>query len=220
MAAMRRIALVLAALVLFAAPARADGDVLVHRVTPAADAAIPFWCDWSYDWEARCYRDVDDRLPVGGEDDKVWRSALRFPLSGIPVGAAVVSAALELSFDGVCLGPRKTVRRCPARAYTIDIHPVIGADWHREREVELGPLVTSGALWARSPQRLSWDVTDLVIAWVEQGVPNDGLLLKLADGEEDFGVSGPKFPSAEFPDAALRPTLEVRYFLPGGDAAG
>jgi hypothetical protein len=211
---MKRIALALAALVVFAAPARAESDVSVHRTEPAADAAIPFWCDWGYDWDERCYRDFGDRLPVGGEDDKVWRSALRFPLDGIPAGSAVVSATLFVSFDGVCLGPRKTERPCPARTYTIDVHPVIGADWHREREVEMGPLVTQGSFWARSPQRLSWDVTDLVISWVEYGLRNDGLLLKLADGEEDFGVGGPKLPSAEFGDAALRPELEVTYFRP------
>jgi hypothetical protein len=64
------------------------------------------------------------------------------------------------------------------------------------------------------PQRLSWDVTDLVVEWVEYGAPNDGFLLKLADGEEDFFVSGPKVPSSEFSKAALRPALEVTYFQP------
>ena len=57
-------------------------------------------------------------------------------------------------------------------------------------------------------------MTDLVIEWVEYGAPNDGLLLKLADSEEDFYVSGPKLPSSEFANAALRPALEVTYFPP------
>jgi hypothetical protein len=62
-------------------------------------------------------------------------------------------------------------------------------------------------------------VTNLVIDWVEHGAPNHGLLLKLADGEEDLPVSGPMLPS-EFADAALRPLLEVTYLGEGGAKPG
>jgi hypothetical protein len=186
----------------------------VISIPVEADVGLPFWCDWSYDWEERCWRDFSDRLSVGGDADKVWRSALRFPLDTIPRGSVVLSATLLLSFDGVCHAPRKTERRCPKRGYTIDVHPIFSADWFHEREVDIGPLAARASFWAGTPQRLSWDVTDLVIEWVEYGAPNDGLLLKLADGQEDFFVSGPKLPSAEFRDAALRPALEVTYFQP------
>lgn len=202
------------ALVATAGPARAEAGAAVYSTAPSADVSLPFWCDWGYDWDERCYRDFSDRLSVGGDVDKVWRSTLRFPLGAIPRGSVVLSAALLLSFDGVCLAPRKTERACPARSYTIDVHPVYSPDWLREREVDVGPLVTQGSFWAQTPQRLSWDVTDLVIEWVEYGAPNNGLLLKLADGEEDFSVSGPRLPSSEFANAALRPTLEVAYFQP------
>jgi hypothetical protein len=57
-------------------------------------------------------------------------------------------------------------------------------------------------------------VTDLVIEWVEYGAPNDGLLLKLSDSLEELSVSGPKLPSAEFMNAALRPALEATFFQP------
>jgi TGF-beta propeptide len=210
---MKPFALLLLLLVVSVGPARAEPGA-VFRSVPSEDVSLPFWCDWGYDWEERCYRDFSNRLSVGGEDDKVWRAALRFPLAAIPPGAAVLSATLSVSFDGVCLGPRKTERPCPARTYTIDVHPILSSDWFHEREVEVGQLVARRSLWARTPQRLSWDVTDQVVEWVEYGAPNDGLLLKLADGEEDFSVSGPRFPSAEFPDAALRPELEVRYLPP------
>ena len=211
---MKWIALSLVALVATAGSARAESDATVYRTAPAADVSLPFWCDWGYDWDERCYRDSSDRLPVGGDDDKVWRAALRFPLSAIPQGSVVLSATLRLSFDRVCLGPRKTQRPCPARTYTIDVHPMFSRDWFREREVDFGPSVAQGSFWTGAAQRLSWDVTDLVIEWVEYGAPNNGLLLKLADGEEDFLVSGPKLPSAEFANAALRPALEVTYFQP------
>ena len=98
------------------------------------------------------------------------------------------------------------------------MHPLPDAsrDWLREREVDFGPLVEQGSFWAGAPQRLSWDVTNLVTDWVEHGAPNHGLLLKLADGEEDFLVSGPKLPSSEFANAELGPVLEVTYLPPWG----
>jgi hypothetical protein len=211
MAAMKWIALLLVALVASAGPAHAGTEATTYRAAPSADVSLPFWCDWGYDWDERCYRDFSDRLPVGGDIDKVWRAALRFPLSAVPPGAFVLTATLSLSFDGICLGPRKTERPCPARSYTIDVHSVLSPDWLREREVEIGPRFDQASFWAQTPRRLSWDVTDLVIDWVEHGTPNDGLLLKLTESEEDFSVSGPRLPSSEFANAALRPMLEVTY---------
>ena len=208
---MKWIALSLVALVVSAGPAGARTDAIVYRTTPTEDVGAPFWCDWGYDWDERCYRDFSDRIAIGGEADKVWRSTLRFPLSEIPGGSVVESATLSLSFDGVCLAPRKTEQPCPARVYTIDVHAVFTRDWSREREVDLGPLADQASLWAGAPQRISWDVTNLLIDWVEHGAPNHGLLLKLADGEEGFLVSGPKLPSSEFANAELRPLLEVTY---------
>lgn len=211
---MKRLALILVVLAATAGSARADTGVFVHRTTPSADASLPFWCDWGYDWDERCYRDFSDRLPIGGDDDKVWRSALHFPLNAIPRGSVVVTAALSLSFDGVCLAPRKAQRQCSGRTYTIAIHPIYSANWFNEREVHFGPLVTQGSFWAGTQQELSFDVTDLVIEWVEYGASNHGVLLKLADGEEDFFVSGPKLPSGEFANPALRLTLEITYYVP------
>jgi hypothetical protein len=213
--AMNAILLALAVLVAAAGPAAAQSEPITHRVGASADASLPFWCDWGYDWEERCYRDLSDRLPVGGEDDKVWRSALRFPLDSIPPGSMVVTASLFLSFDGVCLAPRKTERPCPTRSYTIDVHPVHSREWFDEREIEFGPPVDKASFWTGSRGRLSWDVTELVVEWVENGLSNDGLLLKLADGEEDFSVSGPKLPSSEYAASALRPALEVTYINRG-----
>lgn len=209
---MKRIALVLVVLVVTAAgPAHAGTEATVYRAAASADVSLPFWCDWSYDWEERCWRDFSDRVSIGGDTDKVWRAALHFPLSGIPRGSVVLSATLLASFDGICHAPRMTERPCPMRSYTIDVHPILGPDWFREREVDIGPLAARGSFWSQTPQRLSWDVTDLVIEWVEYGAPNDGLLLKLADNEEELFVSGPKLPSSEFANPALRPVLEVTY---------
>jgi hypothetical protein len=183
---------------------------------PVEDVSFPFWCDWSYDWEERCWWDDGDRLPIGGDTDKVWRAGLRFSLAAIPSGATILDAPLTVRHDAVCLGPRRTTRPCPARRYTIDLHPILTGSWFSEREVEVGPLVSRAVLpLATRPEWLSWDMTGLVESWLA-GEPNHGVLLKLADAEEDLGVGGPAVPSSSFADAAGRPALDVVYLPPGG----
>jgi hypothetical protein len=43
------------------------------QIAPSADGSFPFWCDWGYDWDERCYSDFSHRLSIGGDVDKVWR---------------------------------------------------------------------------------------------------------------------------------------------------
>ncbi len=181
--------------------------------TPAeADVGLPFWCDWSYDWEARCYRDDGPRLPIGGVDDKVWRAALRFPLGSVPSGAAISSAEVSIYHDGTCVAPRLVAVPCAA-GYVVDAHRILSPTWSREREPDFDERVVATAvvIAAGTPQWLTWDVTALVRAWHRSATPNNGLLLKLQDGDEVYGSSGPYGPSASFPDVALRPRLVVHY---------
>lgn len=62
-----------------------------------------------------------------------------------------------------------------------------------------------------TPQWVVWDVTDLVGDWLSGGLQNNGVLVKLVDGEEDFAVSGPSFPSSRSASTASRPRLTVWY---------
>jgi hypothetical protein len=189
----------------------------VAQLVPAQDVSLPFWCDWGYDWDERCYRDDGDRLPVGGEDDKVWRAALRFSTSSMPQGAAVVRATLQLAHDGRCLGPRKTLRLCDARDYVLTAHPILTSDWFHERELDFGPAISEAELAsAERSQRFSIDVTELVAEWVDGSLRNSGLLLKLSEDHEDFGMSGPSLPSSTFAQPAMRPRLEVAYVSASG----
>jgi hypothetical protein len=199
--------LVLAACVF---PARAAGGSLVRA--PAEDVGLPFWCDWGYDWNERCYRDDTTRLPVGGVDDKVWRAALRFSLDGLPVRAAITSASLQLYFDGACVAPRRRVGPCLADEYTVDAHAIRSASWTKEREVDFDPVATASttAPTARATWS-SWDLTALVSDWASGALPNRGVLLALAEEEEGFSTSGPYFPSGSSPSASLRPRLVVSY---------
>jgi hypothetical protein len=196
-----------------AGSARAS-DVRVIAVEPVEDVSLPFWCDWGYDWEERCYWDDFDRLEVGGVDDKVWRSALRFSLAALPSGALVVTAELSLSYDGTCVAPRRTTRACDGRGYELEARPILTERWFSEREVDLGPGVAFADLEPFAPPgRLTWDLTDLVSEWQSGGLRNDGVALKLADGQEEFDSGGPAFPSSGYADPALRPRLTVWYVL-------
>ncbi|HYZ75766.1 MAG TPA: DNRLRE domain-containing protein [Gaiellaceae bacterium] len=190
-------------------------DVRVATLSPVENLSLPFWCDWSYDWEARCYRDDSDRLGVGGVHDSVRRVALRFPLGALPAGAVVVTAELSLWYDGTCVAPRRTTRPCDGRWLELDAHPIFTPRWLAEREVELGPVVAMAELdMSAPPGPLVWDVTDLVSDWQSGGLPNDGVLVKLAEGEESLDSSGPSFPSSTYPDVELRPRLSVWYVPP------
>jgi hypothetical protein len=190
-------------------------ELRVATLSSVEDVSLPFWCDWSYDWEARCYREDGPRLAVGGEPDKVWRSALRFSTASLPAGANVVGAELSLWYDRTCIAPRKTSGPCGGRGFELGVHEIFTPRWFSEREVEIGPQVTTAGFDAFAPsQWLFWDLSDLVAGWASGDVANNGVLLKLVDTQEDFGVSGPLFPSSRYSDASLGPRLTV-WYLPG-----
>jgi TGF-beta propeptide len=189
-------------------------ELRTTTLSPTEDVSLPFFCDWGYDWDERCYRDDSERLSLGGESDKVWRSALRFSLASIPAGATVVTAELSLWYDGTCVAGRKTFRSCDGRGYVLEAHRILTQRWYSEREVEIDPAASVADLSAGAPpQWVTCDVTDLVAAWHDGELANSGLLLKLADDEEAYSVAGPAFPSATFPDSSLRPRLTV-WWLP------
>lgn len=205
--------LALACVLLLAASPVADAGT-ISRV-PVEDLGLPFWCDWGYDWDERCYRDNTARLPVGGVDDKVWRAALRFSLDGLPPGASVASARFELYFDGTCVAPRRRAGPCLEAEYAVDAHAILSPSWTMEREVEFDPanvaefvVASSAAAWA------FWDVTVMARGWSSGALANRGLLLKLSDDQEGYGVSGPYFPSASFAVPSLRPRLVISYTVP------
>jgi TGF-beta propeptide len=187
-------------------------DIQVVSLPAAQDVSLPFMCSWGYDWEERCYRDDFDRLEVGGVDDKVWRSALRFSLGSIPAGATVVTAELWLRYDRTCVAPRRRTVACSGAPFDLEARPIYTSRWESEREVAFGPAVSwTGLEPGADPQWLVLDVTDLVGDWHSGGLANNGLLVKLVDDEEAYGAGGPAFPSSSFPDRTVRPRLEVWF---------
>jgi hypothetical protein len=67
---------------------------------------------------------------------------------------------------------------------------------------------------ADTPRSVVWDVTGLVRSGVAGEWPN-GVLLKLTDGDEDFG---PYMPSMSFSGIAEDPRLVLAYGSPTGTA--
>ena len=209
---MKLLAPVLAALVL-ATPAFAGG-VRTATLVPVEDVSLPFFCDWGYDWDERCYRDNSARLSLGGEPGKIWRSALRFPLGAVPQPATVVTAELSLWDDGTCIAGRKRFRPCVPQAFELEAHRILTARWSAEREVEVDPLAFTASIDAGAPPEwVTFDVTDLVADWLSGAAPNDGVLVQLAGDEDAYDRPGPAFPSSEYPDASLRPRLTV-WWIP------
>jgi hypothetical protein len=152
---------VLASAVLAFAGAAHAAEIRSVALAPAEDVSMPFWCDWGYDWDERCYRLDGARLGVGGgEPDKVWRSALRFSTSAIPSGATVVTAELSLWYDRTCVAPRTQSKPCDGRGFDFGLHPIFTPSWSAEREVEYGPQVGFASLDPSAPaQWVVWDVT-------------------------------------------------------------
>jgi hypothetical protein len=195
----------------FSADARAS-VVRVVTVPAAEDVSMPFYCDWGYDWDERCYRDDSDRLGIGGAGDKVWRSALRFSFDALPARATVVTAELSLWYDGTCVAPFRRRRPCDGRGFQLDAQPVFTARWDAQREVESGPVVAVALIDPLAPPGwVTWDLTDLVADWAAGGLENDGVLLKLPDDRETLDAGGPAFPSSSFADASVRPRLTIWY---------
>jgi hypothetical protein len=190
-------------------------DARFLRLVPVEDASLPFGCDWSYDWDARCVRDDSARLPVGGDAEREWRAALRFTLDALPPGSGIHQGRLTLFHDGTCIGPWGRDAPCPRRAYVLEAHAILDPDWSHEREVAFAPSPAARAVLpdASAPAELVFDVGDLVLAWVDDEVPVAGILLRLAPGEP-WAAGGPRLPSTSFPVPALRPRLDVAYVPP------
>jgi hypothetical protein len=193
-----------------AAPAAGTSTAVIR---PSADIGFPFWCDWGYDWESRCFRDDGARLPLGGAGDKVWRAGLRFSLAPVPAGAEITSARLSVHYDGTCVAPARGWAPCVPPGAVVDAHRILTSSWFGEREPELDERVVDTAVVfaPAEPQWLVWQVAPLVRAWHRRLLPNNGLLLKLQDGDEALDVPGPYLPSSSYPDAALQPRLVVTY---------
>jgi hypothetical protein len=210
-------ALVLAALVALATgrAAALPPDTRVVSLAPVEDVSLPFGCDWSYDWDARCVRDDSPRLPVGGDAGREWGAALRFSLDALPPGSGIHQGRLTLHHDGTCIGRWGKDAPCPPRTYALEAYALLDQDWTHEREVAFDPTPVARAVLAdaSTPAAIVFDVGDLVLAWFDDELPLAGILVRLAP-IEPWASGGPKLASSTFRVPELRPRLDVAYVPP------
>ena len=208
---MRLIGFVLVLAAVLAAPAASAPAASRVVLAPEADVSLAYFCAWG--WEPdECHGDGFGPLRVGGDADRVWRAALRFPLDAVPAAAQVVSARLEVGFDGRCLQVGGGLSPCEGRWLEVAAHALssaIGAT--AEPELDPDPLSVEPLWTAWSPESLVLDVTPLVQQWVSGERPNHGVVLRLPDDELAYGGGGVAFASTEDGAVALRPRLEVHY---------
>jgi len=159
-------------------------------------------------------------LRVGVTSDDRLRTLVQFDLSSIS-GSTVSSAILKLYYflSGETPAGRWLIAYRVTHSWT-ETGP--GVTWNKYDGTNPwatagGDYTTTGYVIAVVPSSagvwMTWDVTDIVKAWVEDGQPNYGFLIK------DSTETGPPyglcwFRSRDWFEAALRPKLEVTYTPP------
>jgi hypothetical protein len=119
------------------------------------------------------------------------------------------------AFDGTCVAPRRRAGPCLEAEYAVDAHAILSPSWTKEREVEFDPEIAAEFVVDSSAAGSTvLDVTASARSWASGALTNRGLLLKLFDDQESYGVSGPYFPSAGFAVPSLQPRLVVAYTVP------
>jgi hypothetical protein len=153
-----------------------------------------------------------------------YRGLVQFDLSAIPAGSTISSATLKLYYHR--WGTNDPVGRT-LWAYRVtqswtegDGTTNSGVSWARYDGTNSwatpgGDYTTNGGASSTVPSSygwMTWTVTDIVKAWVEDSEANCGFLIK--DGTEDTAGQGwylTYFYSSEFENTELQPILEIDY---------
>ena len=182
---------------------------------PGADAMLDSFYERNYGGS--------DYIQINADPGFTQRPVLRFDLGGIPAGARVVSAILEmrllsLSVPGTATAhelTRSFVEGTKAGGGTAD-----GATWGTYDGTgtwanaggDFSPAVADETTISSTDTWVSWDISGLVQKWMA-GEPNYGLLLQGANG-----LDKAKFASREDADPALHPKLTISYACECGNA--
>lgn len=161
-----------------------------------------------------------DYVVVRGHLDP-YRVLEQFDLSVIPAGSVVSSATLKL-YDYMWLSYNPVGRTYWAYRVT-QSWTEGGATWNKYDGVNSwatpgGDYTATGGASATVPSIpdwMSWTVTDIVKAWIEDGEPNYGFLIKDSSESGSLAYYSYFYSREEGdPNTALRPILEITYRLP------
>lgn len=143
------------------------------------------------------------------------RSYLLFPLGAIPAGVTVTSARLEVDID-LFSSPGSD----SFGAYGVTASWSEAMMWVTRAPADPSP--TSSTFVPSTPGTYSWDVTDLVRAWLS-GAPNNGLMLASIPPVDSGQLSGQGFAARGLGrTSASPPRLIVNWggAAPGGTIRG
>jgi hypothetical protein len=135
-----------------------------------------------------------------------YRSQVHFPMTGIPRGAIINAAKMELAFNDAGSSLSRFVKVRVVSAQLL----VGGSEISSTSESEV-----SGAYGypdSGSTVRYSFDARHLAQAWVRG--PNYGALLRTVNSAETRSIDRYVFHNERSADPALRPRLHVTYSVP------
>lgn len=151
-----------------------------------------------------------DHLLVGGMGAYETSTLLWFDLSDVPASSQVVSAAVTLHEMASSLAATLIVHRMTAPWSEADasfatcggaFDPVVEANFDTGGPAAAGPV--------------SFDLSELVQAWIAGSLPNDGVMISQARGARTM------LASSEHEEEDMRPSLEICFFVtPDPEPAG
>ncbi|PLX83220.1 MAG: hypothetical protein C0617_11835 [Desulfuromonas sp.] len=198
--------------IIYACPCGGDpGSAMILQPGPIAGQDT-----YLFDGQPSINFGTGDRVYVSGKFNRMHHGLLRFDLSGIPAGATIDSAILELNLEGISSTNTGTVsvhrltRSWSESQATWSIYSTAAFWTSPGGDYDPTPVATTGIdIAALGPRQ--WDVTPLVEAWVSGSENNNGLLLT-ASSEIDSA----KFTSSDGVVDTARPKLAITYSCPCG----
>lgn len=136
----------------------------------------------------------------------VYRSQVHFPMTGLPRGAIINAAQMELSFNDAASSLNRFV---PERIVSAQLL-VGGSEITSSAESEASGGY--GRPKSEAPSVYSFDVRHHVQAWLRG--PNYGTLVRNVNSAEYSSINRYVFHNERSSDPALRPRLHVTYSIP------
>ena len=143
---------------------------------------------------------------VGNSDTEVWRTYIKFGLGTVPANAVVVNADLKFyryggpGTDSFTIGLHQVTSAWDEGIITWNIQPTYSAD------AEINSNITATVSWK------SWDIDNLVQAWLDGSITNYGVVLK--DIDEASVNTNAWFWTSDYSNSTYHPKLVIGYYIP------